>query len=122
MVHEGKVNAEVSVDYLGRLMMGKTAPVMLIIDGHPVHHAKLVSEFVAAQEGKLLLRFLPPYSPQLNPAESICSNVKRQVARRIAMSQEELRKFVDDAFCRLGALPQIVRSFFRQPECQYIIN
>lgn len=120
MVHQGSVDAPVFVEFLERLMIGRSTPVLLVVDGHPVHRSKAVKAFVAAQEGRLSLHFLPPYSPQLNPAENVWSNVKQQVGKRLANTQQELREYVDDAFIRLGALPEIVRGFFRQPECQYI--
>ncbi len=122
MVHEGRVDASVFIDFLGRLLIGATAPILLVVDGHPVHHSKRVREFVASLNGQLTLHFLPPYSPHLNPAETVWSNVKGQVARRIATTKEELRAFVDDAFIRLGALPELVKSFFQQPECRYILG
>lgn len=44
-------------------------PVFVIVDGHPVHRATAVAEFVASTDGALHLYRLPAYSPQLNPDE-----------------------------------------------------
>lgn len=52
------------------LMIGETAPVLLVVDGHAVHHSKAVCDLVTDQNGKLALCFLPPNSPQLNSGES----------------------------------------------------
>ncbi|MBK8389656.1 MAG: transposase [Saprospiraceae bacterium] len=32
-------------------------------DGHPIHKAILVKEWVEENKGKMGLKFLPPYSP-----------------------------------------------------------
>jgi transposase len=43
--------------------------VFLIADGHPAYRGKKVKAFVESTEGKL--RFLPGYSPELNPDETV---------------------------------------------------
>jgi DDE superfamily endonuclease len=43
--------------------------VHLIVDGHPVYHAKLVSGWVGRRPARIELHFLPGYSLELNPAE-----------------------------------------------------
>jgi hypothetical protein len=51
------------------LACSSTRPACCIIDGHPAHRAKAVTEFVASTDGALRLFGLPAYSPQLNPDE-----------------------------------------------------
>lgn len=119
MLHDGSVNAEVFREFLKRLMIGAEKPVFLIVDGHPIHKAKLVKTFVEAQEGRLKLFYLPPYSPQLNPDEQVWAHVKRQVSRQLVQSKDEMKKLALGALRRIQKLPQLVKSFFRQPECQY---
>ncbi|MDQ1315631.1 MAG: hypothetical protein QG662_1740 [Pseudomonadota bacterium] len=70
MLHDGPVNADVFLEFLKRLLVGADAPVYLVVDGHPIHKAKRVKEFVEAQAGKLKLFYLPPYSPHLNPDDA----------------------------------------------------
>ena len=41
MFHDGSVNAEVFSKSIKRLMVGAATPVFLIVDGHPIHKAKL---------------------------------------------------------------------------------
>jgi len=121
MVHEGSVTAKVFREFLRRLMVGADKPVFVIVDGHPIHKAKLVKEFVESQKGKLKLFFLPPYSPQLNPDEQVWAHVKREVSKRLVDSKEEMKRLAIRALRRIQKLPAMVQSFFRQPECQYII-
>jgi transposase len=100
-------------------MMGATAPIFLVLDGHPVHKAKSVKAFVQAQQGRLKLFYLPPYSPHLNPDEQVWAHVKRQVAKQLVESKQEMKQLVIGALRRIQKLPALVKSFFRQPECQY---
>jgi DDE superfamily endonuclease len=64
----GSFNGPVFIDFLGRLLRDCGGrKVHLIVDGHPVHHAKLVSAWVAGHAERIQLHFLPGYSPELQP-------------------------------------------------------
>lgn len=76
MLHEGSVTATVFRDFLKRLLVGARKPVFVIADGHPIHKARLVRQFVESTQGRLKLFLLPAYSPQLNPDEQVWGNVK----------------------------------------------
>ncbi len=119
MVHEGSVTAKVFLEFLKRLTVGSVQPIYLVVDGHPIHKAKLVREFVKAQGDRLKLVFLPPYSPHLNPDEQVWGRVKARVAKQLPQNFEELKSRVISALRRLQKLPQVVKSFFQHPDCQY---
>ncbi len=119
MVHDGSVNATVFVEFLKRLMIGETKPVFVVVDGHPVHRSKPVKTYVESQQGRLKLFYLPPYSPHLNPDEQVWAHVKRQVSKRLVQGKNEMKKLALSALRRIQRLPELVKSFFRQPECQY---
>lgn len=119
MLHDGSVGARVFCAFLKRLLVGATRPVFLIVDGHPAHKAKLVQDFVAAQQGRLKLFFLPPYSPQLNPDEQVWNHVKTRVAKQLPQNAVELKQKLLGALRHLQKLPAIVRGFFQHPDCRY---
>jgi transposase len=119
MVHDGSVTATVFREFLKRLMIGADKPVFVIVDGHPIHKAKLVKTYVESLEGKLKLFYLPPYSPQLNPDEQVWAHVKRQVSRQLVQGKDEMKRLAIGALRRIQRLPELVKSFFRQPECEY---
>lgn len=119
MVHAGSVNASVFREFLKRLMIGATKPVFVVVDGHPIHKAKLVMDYVNGLAGKLKLFYLPPYAPQLNPDEQVWAHVKRQVAKRFVQDKDHMKRLAIGALRRIQKLPHLVRSFFQQPECQY---
>ncbi len=75
MVQEGTVTTVVFREFLKRLMVGAKQPIFLVVDGHPIHKAKLVKDYVEQQQGRLKLVYLPPYSPQLNPDEQVSGSV-----------------------------------------------
>src|SRR5512132_4502433 len=59
----GTFNGPVFIDFLRRLLRDCGEwKVHLIVDGHPVHRAKLVSAWVAGHAERIELHFLPGYS------------------------------------------------------------
>jgi transposase len=120
MLADGRVNGAVFVTFLQQLMLGADRPIILVVDGHPVHRSKLVAEYVKSTDGKLELHFLPPYSPQLNPDEQVWKHVKERVAKQAPSDKYHLRRLVREALERLQKLPSIIAGFFRHPECGFV--
>ena len=119
MLTKGTVAAKVFKEFLKRLMVGADKPVFVVVDSHLTHKAKLVKKYIESLEGKLKLFVLPPYSPQLNPDETVRVYIKREISRKTVNSLEEMREHALSALPRLLKAPRLIRSFFDQPECQY---
>jgi len=62
MVTDSRVNADVFIEFLKRLLHNAKRPVYLIVDGHPAHKAEKVQRFVESTEGKLKIFCLPPFT------------------------------------------------------------
>lgn len=120
MLVEGRSSAEVFRKFLEQLMLSEDRPVILVVDGHPIHKARLVMDYVESTNGNLELYFLPPYSPQLNPDEQVWKNVKERIAKQGPRDKYELRAMIRKALERLQTLPEIVRGFFSHPECGFV--
>lgn len=90
-VFAGRFTAAVFVAFLGRLLGSTTGVVFLVADGHPVHRSRTVRDWVAAHADRLRLFFLPPYCPEVNPAEYLNNAIKGTVPRvKRAKTREEL--------------------------------
>jgi transposase len=117
----GSFRGPVLVDFLRRLV-GDLAgrKVHLILDGHPVHHAKLVSGWVAQRPTRIELHFLPGYSPELNPVELLNHDVKANAAgRRRARTAVELTGELRAYVRRRQRHPEVVAGFFAHPDTCY---
>jgi transposase len=117
----GSFTGAVFIDFLGRLLRdcgGRR--VHLIVDGHPVHRAKLVSAWVGRHAEPIELHFLPGYSPELNPVELLNQDVKANAAgRRRARSAAELTEQLRSYLRRRQRQPEVVARFFRHPRTCY---
>jgi transposase len=65
------------VDFLRRLLRQIPGNILVIWDGLRQHRSRLVKDYVAAQDGRLTLEYLPAYAPELNPVEYIWGYWKR---------------------------------------------
>ncbi len=118
---EGSFAGPVLVDFLQRLVRDLAGrKVHLILDGHPVHRAKLVSGWVAQRPTRIQLHFLPGYSPELNPVELLNHDVKANAAgRRRARSVGELTGELRAYVRRRQRHPGVVAGFFTHPDTCY---
>lgn len=120
MLVDGRTTAQVFQRFLEQLMLDAEQPIILVVDGHPVHKARMIKEYVDSTQGMLELHYLPPYSPQLNPDEQVWKNVKERVAKQCPMNRYDLRILLTKALQRLQDMPEIVRGFFAHPECGFV--
>ena len=64
------INADKIVDYLDRFSFNVTKKTVIVLDNASVHRNRKVKELRKIWEKRgLFLFYLPPYSPELNPAE-----------------------------------------------------
>jgi transposase len=119
--YDGSLNGSVFIDFCRRLLDDSPGPVFLVLDGHPVHRSKAVKAFAESTNGRLQLCFLPGYAPELNPGEWVWKHVKHdRIGRAGVGGPEDLKAKVLAALHRLQKLPDLVRSFFRDPNLRYI--
>ena len=120
MAVKGKVNAAVFCDFLRRLVFKAERPIFLILDGHPVHRAKKVKQFIESLKDKLRLFSLPPYSPELNPDESVWNELKNNGIGRMSITgPDDMKLKVVNYLRRMQRTPELIRSFFHAPETKY---
>ena len=63
----------------------------IVLDNTSYHKSRSVREYVDSTGGGVELEFLPPYTPQLNPIETVWRDLKRRLAGRFFRSLEELK-------------------------------
>jgi len=63
---------------------------ILVLDNGAFHHAKRLHI-----PKNIALLFLPPYSPELNPAEKMWAAYKRSFTNRLHKSLDDLSKFIE---------------------------
>ena len=119
----GKFNAARFVEFLRTFLQRRRRPVMMILDRHPAHIAKVVARFIQEQSGRLEMFFLPGYAPDLNPDEFVWNHIKKKgVAKKPLARNESLRARVESDLLALQQNRPLVRSFFFAPSVSYIVD
>jgi transposase len=122
MIVKGTVRAEQICEFLNRLMHGHENKVFLIWDGHPTHRSKLVKECIASFDGRLEIFLLPSYSPDLNPIEQLWNHTKTNGSgRKPITGPDQLKSIIINKLRSLQKLSGKIASFFRHPDCEYIV-
>jgi transposase len=120
MVYKSKFNSSVFIDFAKRLVRHSRRKVFLIVDGHPTHRSGKVRKWIAQNQTRISLFFLPGYCPELNPDELLNQDVKSNaVGRKRAHNQKELIGHVRDYLWKRKRQPQIVKNFFKHELVQY---
>jgi len=114
-VFDGKFNAEKCIECFKRFLKGRNTPVILIVDGHPVHKSKKVQDYLESLDGRIEIVFLPPYAPDLNPDELVWNQM-----RNVGTSKKPLKKgesLKNRAIMDLEKIKRdkkLVKSFFQE--------
>jgi transposase len=104
--HSGRVsyrvaphkNSETFVAFLERLLAEyPNQHLILVMDNASYHHSKTAQAALSLYEDRLLVLWLPKYSPFLNPIERFWLHFKQlAVANRLHRTVQELQHSVDE--------------------------
>jgi transposase len=96
---------------LRRELRGKR--LILVWDGLPSHRSRLMQEYLQRNKQVTVVR-LPAYAPDLNPVESIWSNIKGQeLANRCSVDLTEMIHGVRKGFSRISRSGYLPYSFLK---------
>jgi transposase len=76
------------------------------------HRAVIVKEYMATHPG-MMVEWLPPYAPDLNPEEGSHGNIKQHLRNAASLDSSDLRTQVDRGVARLRRRPDLLLAFFR---------
>jgi transposase len=117
---EQAMNANLLIEFMAKLVEDNEKKVFLILDNLKVHHAKIVTAWLAEHRDEIEVFYLPAYSPELNPDEYLNGDLKIHLRSgpRTTTKSGLLRNAA--SFMRfLSETPDRVRSYFRHPAVRY---
>ncbi len=120
-VREGPATAEVFQELLEQIAEETDRKILLVVDHCSIHRARVMQEWLAANQAAAELYSQPTCSPQVNPMELLGALVKRRVSRDLSKIEAQLRDNLEAAFQSWQGAPEQVRAFFREADCQSIL-
>jgi transposase len=120
MIYSEKMNQQMFISFLERLISTFPCKVMLIIDNLKVHHGKKVADWITEHSKKVELFFIPAYSPDLNPDEYLNRDLKKNVnAHIIPRTESELNMNLLSFMEKPQKLPDRMMSYFNSSPIKY---
>jgi transposase len=120
-VFDEKFTGPLFLDFLKRLVTdAKGRKIMLILDGHPAHRARIVRDWTTANDELIELHFLPGYSPELNPAECLNQDVKTNaLGKRRPLNVTQLKADVRSFLRSCQRRPAKIARYFHERHVSY---
>ncbi len=113
----GAIRGPQVVTFLEHLLRHLPGKLLVIWDRLGPHRSRLVRDFVAAQDGRLAVEFLPAYAPELNPVEYIWGYLKHhELPNLCPRSLWHLSDHARRALRRMRRRPTLVTAFWEQAQ------
>ena len=114
MTVEAATDSEVFAAYISQVLVPRLGPGQVVVmDNLQAHKAAGIRELIEAAGCRV--RYLPPYSPDLNPIEPAWAQVKAELRRVAARNEDALQRALGPALDRVSA--ENARAYFRH--CGY---
>lgn len=117
---EEAMNTDLFIGFMERLIADSSLKVFLILDNLRVHHAKLVTAWLAERKDQIEVFYLPPYSPEINPDEYLNRDFKTRLRSSDRASSKKALMQKTTAFMEfLAKTPERVIAYFKKSPAQH---
>ncbi len=119
-IFEGAINADILIDFMGRLIRNASKKIFLILDNLRVHHSKPVKAWLVKHKDRIEVFYLPSYSPELNPDEMANADIKQAVTTQApARTRLQLVKATARHLRSVQKTPERIRKYFEHGPVRY---
>ncbi len=109
---EDRMNSEKFIAFLRKLHQDAGKPILVIADNARYHHSKETHKFVKEQSGKIILEFLPAYSPELNPDEQVWNHAMTRLGKCSIFNKDDMKKHMISILRSIQKQTAPIKSFF----------
>ena len=114
-LYAGAVKGPQAADFLEALLRHIRKPLLIVWDGLPAHRSRVVRDFPATLEGAIELDSLPPYAPEINPAEYIWAYWKQHELPNVCPKDYwQLSEAARRTLKRRRRRPRLIVAFWKQ--------
>jgi transposase len=119
---EERMNSQRFIEFLKKLQRDVGKPILVITDNARYHHSQATQRFVETQQGRILLTFLPAYSPELNPDEQVWNHAKRRLSQCPIFNHADMKRYMTSILRSIQRKTALIRSFFQLDGTKYILQ
>jgi transposase len=111
----GSIRAPQVVKFLKHLRRHLRRPLLIVWDRLAAHRSALVRDFIAAQNGRIAVEYLPAYAPELNPVEYIWGYWKQhELPNMCPKDYWQLSQQARQTLRRMRRRPTLIVAFWKQ--------
>lgn len=119
-VFSGALNAKILIGFMKRLVHGREKRIFLVLDNLRVHYSKAVKKWLEANADKIVIFYLPSYSPELNPKELLNADLKQYVIKAAPPRNKiALTRTAIGTLRSIQKHPERVEKYFGQKDVCY---
>lgn len=108
------IKADDIIVFLRSLRRHVRGKVILVWDNLPVHHSRVVREYLQAQRKWLQVEWLPAYAPELNPVEDVWANLGgRELANFVPDDMDQLQGQITKGARRIRRHSKLLWGFLK---------
>lgn len=107
---DGPMDSADVIEALAHLQRHMPGKFILIWDRANIHTSGKTMVYLA-EHAHIIVEWLPPYAPEINPEEYCHGNVKQHLKNATPANKEEIRTMVNRGFARLRHRPDLLLSF-----------
>jgi len=116
-LYPGSIRSPQVIHFLTHLMRHIPKDMLVIWDGLKPHRSRLTQDFVAQQNGRIELEYLPAYAPELNPVEYLWGHWKQhELPNFCPKTFSELSYHAVCALKRMRRRRRLITAFWKQAE------
>ena len=94
-----------------RLKYEPDITIVAVLDNAKIHKAQIVMDYCLQNE--IILVYLPPYSPQLNPIEDLWRLLKKELANRALKTLDYLYESTEKTLKSFGNLESLCSNWVK---------
>jgi transposase len=119
-VYGGRLNAGKFIECLQDFLASQRGKLIVIMDGHPVHKAKKVQQWIEQRAARLEVELLPSYAPDLNPDEFVWHQMRHKgTSKKPLKKGESLKQRAIDDLEAIKHDKALLRRLFWAPSVFY---
>lgn len=119
---EEQMNSEVFINFLKSLRHDAGQPILVIADNASYHKSKETCEFLDTVKDQIIMAYLPPYTPELNPDEQVWNHAKRIIAETPIKNKTDMKEKALSILKSLKENFELIKSFFMLKDTKYVLS
>ena len=114
-LYPGAVKSPQVVDFLTALLRHIRQPLILVWDRLSAHRSGMVRDYLSSLKGRIEVKYLPSYAPELNPVEYIWAHWKQHELPNVCPKDFwQLSEAARRTLRRMRRRPRLIDAFWQQ--------